>query len=180
MTTGPYPGTAIPELTKDQIKNIFLELDYQLNSVTLNALTHRMYTGVVAVTLWAIASREKPQNNRRLHFLVLTILILHLLGIVTLYGEWSITVSVFITNNGSFWMAFNHVNGTPTIAWIIGMTAILSTILADVVPDEALDMALLDCLGSVMVCCAHFYSLHYLGVSRGIVSYYNNVEDTLP
>ncbi len=40
MTAAPYPGTAIPELTEDQIKNIFLELDEQLNSVTLSALTH--------------------------------------------------------------------------------------------------------------------------------------------
>ncbi len=39
MTAAPYPGTAIPELTEDQIKSIFLELDYQLHSVMLNALT---------------------------------------------------------------------------------------------------------------------------------------------
>ncbi|PBK93694.1 hypothetical protein ARMGADRAFT_1012512 [Armillaria gallica] len=54
MTAAPYPGTAIPELTEDQIKSIFLELDYQLHSLMLNALTRGIYTGVVAVTLWAI------------------------------------------------------------------------------------------------------------------------------
>ncbi len=40
MTAAPYPETAIPELAEDQIKNIFLELDEQLNSVTLIAFTH--------------------------------------------------------------------------------------------------------------------------------------------
>ncbi len=62
---------------------------------------------------------------------MLTILVLYLLAIVGLYGEWSIAVSVFITNNRSFWMAFKYIDGTPIVAWVIGITAILSTILAD-------------------------------------------------
>ncbi len=40
MTAAPYPGTAIPELTEDQIKSMFFNLDEQLNTVTLQALTH--------------------------------------------------------------------------------------------------------------------------------------------
>ncbi len=39
-----------------------------------------------------------------------------------------------------------------------------------VLPDKALDMALLDCLGPVMARCAHSNSLHYLGGEYVIIS----------
>ncbi|PBK93689.1 hypothetical protein ARMGADRAFT_1079979 [Armillaria gallica] len=177
MTAAAYPGTAIPELTENQIKSMFLVLDKHLNTVTLYALTHGMYTGVVAVTLWAIASREKPQYNRRLYFLGLTIVVLYLLAVVDLYCEWSITVSIFITNNRSFWMAFKYTDDTPIVAWVIEMTAILSTILADgtliwrcwTVWGRSWRVVLIPIICTTLA-----------AISRGIVSYYNNVEDTPP
>ncbi len=62
---------------------------------------------------------------------MLTILVLYLLATVGLYGYWSITVLMFITNNKTFWMAFNSSDGTLVLAWVVGIAAILSTILAD-------------------------------------------------
>ncbi|PBK76281.1 hypothetical protein ARMSODRAFT_1078465 [Armillaria solidipes] len=177
MTAAPYPATAIPELTENQIKSMFLNLDEQLNTVTLQALTHGIYTGVVAVTLWAVASREKPQNNRRPYFLVLTILVLYLLATVGLYGLWSITVLMFITNNKTFWMAFKSADGTPVLVWVIGITAILSTILADVtliwrcwtVWGRSWRVVLIPILCTTSA-----------AIGRGIVTYYDNIEDTPP
>ncbi|SJL13578.1 uncharacterized protein ARMOST_17023 [Armillaria ostoyae] len=177
MTAAAYPGTAIPELTESQIKSMFLVLDEQLNTVTLHALTHGMYTGVVAVTLWAVASREKPQNNRRPYFLVLTILVLYLLATIGLYGEWSITVSMFITNNKTFWMAFKSSDGPLVLLWVMGITAILSAILADatliwrcwIVWGRSWRVVLIPILCTTLA-----------AISRGIVTYYDNVEHTPP
>ncbi|KAK0466528.1 hypothetical protein IW261DRAFT_1426872 [Armillaria novae-zelandiae] len=55
MTTRTYPATAIPELTDSQIKDIVANLDMSLNNTILGALLYGIYTGVVAITLWAVA-----------------------------------------------------------------------------------------------------------------------------
>ncbi len=40
MTVRTYPGTAIPELTDNQIKDIFADLDANLNDVMLDAFLY--------------------------------------------------------------------------------------------------------------------------------------------
>ncbi|PBK93693.1 hypothetical protein ARMGADRAFT_132649 [Armillaria gallica] len=84
---------------------------------------------------------------------------------------------MFITNNRSFWMAFQCTDGTPIAAWVIGITAILSTILADgtliwrcwTVWGRSWRVALIPILCTTLA-----------AISRGIVSYYDNIEDTPP
>ncbi|KAK0431006.1 hypothetical protein EV421DRAFT_2041508 [Armillaria borealis] len=117
-----YPGIDIPELTDSQIKAIFLDREAQLNDAMLAALTHGFYTGVVVVTLWAIASRENRHDSRSPRFLVFVILLLYLLATLNLYHGWAQEISnYFIITNGK----------NIPITLTMGIDAILSTILAD-------------------------------------------------
>ncbi|PBK90569.1 hypothetical protein ARMGADRAFT_1166899 [Armillaria gallica] len=128
MIAATYPGTVVPNLSDGQIKDIFLNLDSEFNRVMLHASLHGIYTGVMAVTLWAsIASKRKTQNNR--HLLVL-ILLLYLLATVGLYYDWTIVCSIFIKNDKTFWTAYEFSPGAP-ITLTGGIDAILSTLLAD-------------------------------------------------
>ncbi|SJL13954.1 uncharacterized protein ARMOST_17405 [Armillaria ostoyae] len=82
MATITHPRTATPELTDSEIEAIFVNLDAVFNSIMLNAFLHGLYTRVVAVTLWAVASRNNCQDYRRPHFLVFTILLLYIVATV--------------------------------------------------------------------------------------------------
>ncbi|PBK62444.1 hypothetical protein ARMSODRAFT_980714 [Armillaria solidipes] len=159
MIARTYPGTDIPELTDNQIKDIFRHLDVQFNEAMIRAGGH--------------ASRNNFQSPGRPRFLIFIILLLYLLAIFTLYNGWAVEIAhTTIPNGRSFWTASKYIPGTP-ILWTSGIVAILSTILADAtlawnsifvfcgfLAYGWLDMAVLDCLGAIM---AHF--------SRGIVAY---------
>ncbi|PBK62469.1 hypothetical protein ARMSODRAFT_1024882 [Armillaria solidipes] len=125
-----YLGTATPELTDSQIKAIFANLDVVFNDIMLNAFFHGIYTGVVAVTLWAVASRNNYQDHRRSHILVFTILILYILATVDFCCVWANVILTFITDGESFWTAYSAIPKT----WMLleqGINALLSTVLAD-------------------------------------------------
>ncbi|KAK0481137.1 hypothetical protein EDD18DRAFT_1363230 [Armillaria luteobubalina] len=130
MTTVTYLGTAIPELTDGQVKAIFANLDVAFNNILLDAFYHGIYTGVVAVSLWAVVSRNNFRNDRRSHILVLVILILYILATVGFSYEWADVGLTFITDGESFWTAYN---ATPSISMELstGIMAILSTVVAD-------------------------------------------------
>ncbi|SJL13967.1 uncharacterized protein ARMOST_17419 [Armillaria ostoyae] len=125
-----YLGTATPELTDSQIKAIFANLDVGFNDVMLNAFFHGIYTGVVAVTLWAVASRNNYQDHRRLHILVFIILILYILATIGFRFVWAASILTFITDGESFWTAYSAIPKTSTILEQ-GINGILSMVLAD-------------------------------------------------
>ncbi|PBK62478.1 hypothetical protein ARMSODRAFT_1061454 [Armillaria solidipes] len=115
MTGRQHLGTPTPELTDSEIKEIYVALDTEFNGVVLTASLYvsqffeGIYTGVVAVTLWAVASRKNCQNDRRSHFLVVIILLLYLLSGFNLYTEWAEGILNFITNGESFWVAYTFI-----------------------------------------------------------------------
>ncbi|KAK0433267.1 hypothetical protein EV421DRAFT_1441565 [Armillaria borealis] len=103
----------------------------QFNDAMIRAGGHGIYTGVVAVTLWAVASRNSIQSPGRPHFLILVILLLYIFETFSLYYGWALEIAYTTLPNGeSFWTAFEYTPGTP-IFLTLGIVAILSTILAD-------------------------------------------------
>ncbi|KAK0460767.1 hypothetical protein IW261DRAFT_1533208 [Armillaria novae-zelandiae] len=91
-----------------------------------------IYTGIVAVTLWAVASRNTRENRRRPHFLVAIILLLYLLAVLNLHGEWAMCISVFTTLPWkSVWETYNLSNVSSPVALPVTISGILSTVLAD-------------------------------------------------
>ncbi|PBK90390.1 hypothetical protein ARMGADRAFT_1082671 [Armillaria gallica] len=159
-----YLGTAVPELTDSQIKDIFVNRDTYSNRVMLAALLYGIYTGVVAVTLWAVASRNSDQTYRKPHFLVFIILLLHILTAGGLYYEWAGDVSIFITHGTNFWIGYISTSGPPMLL-AGGIIAILSTNLAD----ATLIWRCWIVWGRSWRVVVHKPNL----ASRGIVAYYN-------
>ncbi|KAK0493429.1 hypothetical protein EDD18DRAFT_1108207 [Armillaria luteobubalina] len=103
MATETYPAAAIPELTDSQIKNIFADLDNILNRAILSALLYGIYTGIVAVTLWAV--------------------------VLNLHGEWAMCISVFTTLPWkSVWETYSLSNMSAPVALTVAISGILSTI----------------------------------------------------
>ncbi|KAK0221111.1 hypothetical protein EDD85DRAFT_983343 [Armillaria nabsnona] len=125
----------MPELTNSEIKAIFVSLDGQLNQAILNALLHGIHTGVVAVTLWTVASRNNCRNYRRPHFLIVTILLLYCLATYNLYYGWGVVVKLnFIDTNGeSFLEAYQYSPVATPLLLTQGIDALLSTVLADAI-----------------------------------------------
>ncbi|KAK0467477.1 hypothetical protein IW261DRAFT_1426574 [Armillaria novae-zelandiae] len=127
------------------------------------------------------------------------ILLLYILAALDPCIGWAAEIVYTTFPNGeSFWTAFEYNPGAP-IFLAQGIDAILSTILADTtlawslisalefLTYEWLDMAVLDCLGTIMARCASADSFHCLGssssanvntVSRGIVAYYSTFGHT--
>ncbi|KAK0221181.1 hypothetical protein EDD85DRAFT_862147 [Armillaria nabsnona] len=142
-------GTAIAEITDSQVKDMLGGVDEGFNQAMINALTHGignqictkvqatnlsegMYTGVVVVALWAIASRNISQNYRTPHFLVVIILLLYFLTTCSLYHDWAATISCLISpqRKGS-WEIYQSGHPSTSILLALGIDAILSTVLAD-------------------------------------------------
>ncbi|PBK90383.1 hypothetical protein ARMGADRAFT_1014557 [Armillaria gallica] len=130
MTARTYSRTVGPEPTDSQIKDIIVPRDTELNRTILAALLYGIYTGVIVVTLWAVASRYHNQNYRRPHFLVSIIILLYILAVFGLYYEWA-GGTLSITNGTNPWI--EHTSSlSPPILLTGGISAILSTNLADV------------------------------------------------
>ncbi|KAK0221109.1 hypothetical protein EDD85DRAFT_1028369 [Armillaria nabsnona] len=119
------------ELTGSEIKAIFVQLDAQFNVVMLSALTRGIHTGVVAVTLWTVASRNSSQSYRWPHFLIVIILLLYLLAVFDFYDEWAASLSFFVVTGKSFLEAYQCYRISTPITLTVGIDAILSTVLAD-------------------------------------------------
>ncbi|KAK0433291.1 hypothetical protein EV421DRAFT_1845898 [Armillaria borealis] len=119
------------ELTDSEIKAIFVALDTEFNVVMLNALTHGIHTGVVAVTLWTVASRKKDGNYRRPRFFCGIIILLYLLAAFNFYCQWVVEASYFGVTGKSFAEAYQSYRTGIAIPLAQGIDAILSTVLAD-------------------------------------------------
>ncbi|PBK90512.1 hypothetical protein ARMGADRAFT_1111877 [Armillaria gallica] len=116
----------------------------------IRAGVHGIYTGVVAVTLWAVglyfsflsdahpslrllslASINNFQSPGRPLFLIFIILLLYILAMFNLYKGWAVEIAYTTLPNGeSFWTAFEYNPGTPFFL-ALGIDAMLSAILAD-------------------------------------------------
>ncbi|PBK90545.1 hypothetical protein ARMGADRAFT_1082801 [Armillaria gallica] len=132
MIARMYRKAAVPELTDSQIKEVFFKLDTCFNDISVTVF-EGIYTGVVAVTLWAVVSRNNCQDYRRPHFLVFIILVLYLTAAFNLYGEWVLNILYFTTPKWKYsWEAAEPIpdNSTPVIL-TRDVIAILSTVLAD-------------------------------------------------
>ncbi|KAK0479423.1 hypothetical protein EDD18DRAFT_1440791 [Armillaria luteobubalina] len=153
MAAGTYPDTAIPELTDSQIKDIVTNLDAGLNDAILSALLYGIYTGVVAVTLWAV-------------------------GFDSLYSGWATSITAFTT---LAWKSVSETyslsNSPPPVLLAGGVLSILSTVLVDAtlvydsIPFARFyihntdDLRLISSTGHT--------------VSRGIVAYYDSLGSPL-
>ncbi|KAK0479418.1 hypothetical protein EDD18DRAFT_847181 [Armillaria luteobubalina] len=130
-----YAGTvSTTELIDTKVKDILLSVDTQINKVMLNALMHGIHTGIVAVTLWTAATRGSNQNYRRpRRIFIFIVLALYFLATCNLYGGWAENVLYFSTSGKCLWEGYKSkcTQGTPTLL-TVGISAILSTVLADV------------------------------------------------
>ncbi|KAK0196272.1 hypothetical protein F5146DRAFT_1176589 [Armillaria mellea] len=167
-----YSGIPIPELTDSEINDILADLDLDVNDTILNALLYGIYTGVVAVTLWAVASGNKSENRKRPRFLIAGILALYLLTGYNLYRGWVGCLENFTTLAWkSVWEIFYFISSPTPIVVVADVTAILSAVLADAI---------------LIWRCWIVWSRSWLVVivpiacttlsiaSRGIVAYYNS------
>ncbi|PBK67626.1 hypothetical protein ARMSODRAFT_319538 [Armillaria solidipes] len=122
--------TDIPsDLTDDGKAFLFQNLDAQLNSAILYALLHGLYTGILAVTLWNIFINKCWPIRRAM---VYVIILLHALITIGVAATWSSIHSAFIANGQSFWTVYLKLASASQAAyWEVGITASMSTILAD-------------------------------------------------
>ncbi|KAK0221178.1 hypothetical protein EDD85DRAFT_263324 [Armillaria nabsnona] len=91
-----------------------------------------IYIGVVAVTLWTVASRNKSQSSRRPCFVVFIIVLLFFQATLNFYNQWTLGLRYFITTNGkTFWETFEYNNLPTPVTLTTGIGATLSTVLVD-------------------------------------------------
>ncbi|SJL18476.1 uncharacterized protein ARMOST_22065 [Armillaria ostoyae] len=115
------------DLTDDEKAFIFLVLDTELNSLILYALLHGIYTGILASTLWNIFI-NKCWPIRRV--MVVVIILLHALTTINFSATWSFMRSSFIDHGQSLWTVSRNPPAFATF-WEVGISAFISTILAD-------------------------------------------------
>ncbi|SJL11382.1 uncharacterized protein ARMOST_14785 [Armillaria ostoyae] len=117
------------DLTDTNKAIIFQQLDAHLNSITLEALLHGMYTGILAVTLWNIFINKCWWIRRAL---VVIIILIHGLTTIGFAANWSYMHTVFIENGKSFWTAYlTLTNGAQAAVLTADITSTMSTITAD-------------------------------------------------
>ncbi|KAK0468874.1 hypothetical protein IW261DRAFT_1517300 [Armillaria novae-zelandiae] len=177
MTAGTYPATVtIPELTDSQIKDIVTNMDIGVNTIILDAFLYGIYTGVVAVTLCAVASRNNGMNHRRSHLFVAIILLLYLLEGFGLFNNWVLCITVYTTLAWtSVWETFILSNDSiPTaVALATRVTESLSSVLADTTMIWRcwIVWGRSWCVVLVPIACTTLAT-----ASRGIVAYYGYFE----
>ncbi|KAG7439753.1 uncharacterized protein BT62DRAFT_1013564 [Guyanagaster necrorhizus] len=145
--------TPPPNLSQDERRDIFDELDQNLNRIILGALLHGLYTGIITVTLWTIFSPRKRSHNT---FLRITIIMLYILLTISFT-----TQCVFIWAH--VWKA-NYLVG--------GITGGISTFIVDITIPRGYDILIQKCnlrsdrvLGEEMdasgdLSCLYFISMH--------------------
>ncbi|KAK0454038.1 uncharacterized protein EV420DRAFT_1696592 [Desarmillaria tabescens] len=116
------------DLTDDDKAYCFQLLDANLNSQILYALLHGVYTGVLAITLWNIFINNCWRTRRAL---IIVIVLLYALITINVAASWSDIYSAFIENGQSFWTVYLRLYGWDAAYWETGISALISTILAD-------------------------------------------------
>ncbi|KAK0192229.1 hypothetical protein F5146DRAFT_999457 [Armillaria mellea] len=122
--------TDIPsDHTDDENAYMLQFLDATLNSEILYALLYGIYTGIFAVSLWTIFI-NKCQTIRKTT-VIITVLLYALISI-NFVVNWYWTQVAFIKNGQNLWTIASIFYGNDTAtAWIMDITASISTILAD-------------------------------------------------
>ncbi|PBK82511.1 hypothetical protein ARMGADRAFT_1090215 [Armillaria gallica] len=129
----------IPDLTTEDMKAIFENMDVYLNQILLEAFLDGVYTGILAIALWSIFSPKRFQAERRKTMMVLATISLYILETITLSVHWWLVNYAFIKSGQNFWDVFlglQHMGSSflqlllPLVVEICGMTA---TIIADTI-----------------------------------------------
>ncbi|KAG7442240.1 uncharacterized protein BT62DRAFT_996787 [Guyanagaster necrorhizus] len=123
-----------PDLTDDDIHAIFESLDVYLNTTILQALTHRLYTGILIVTFWSIFRSTKNSTVGRC-IMVLAISSLYVLASVALGEVWAFTHHAFIDEGQNCYTVYSELNGFSPMSTqatlAAGITSCISTVIAD-------------------------------------------------
>ncbi|KAK0492384.1 hypothetical protein EDD18DRAFT_1358050 [Armillaria luteobubalina] len=120
-----------PNLSQDEKSFIFEVLDISLNNLLLNAFLHGLYTGIVAVTLWAISTST---NQGR--FPTTIILMLYCISTITFVLTWGFLSCAFIEHGYNYYSVLTApmVDSPWHAAWDLvgGISGGISTLLVDV------------------------------------------------
>ncbi|PBK82547.1 hypothetical protein ARMGADRAFT_1140906 [Armillaria gallica] len=127
----------IPDLTSEDIKAIFKDMDVYLNRVLLEAFLDGVYTGILAIALWNIFYHKHFQVERRKIIMVLAIIFLYITDIIGLSVHWWIVNYAFIKNGWTFWDVFLGSQSVGTsflrIVLVVEITGTISMIIADTI-----------------------------------------------
>ncbi|KAK0496165.1 hypothetical protein EDD18DRAFT_233132 [Armillaria luteobubalina] len=134
------------DLSSSDIAAVFQYLDAQLNTEIVYALLYGLnsrlglllshpslhlgiYTGIVAVTLWSIFTRESRSIGRRV--MVVIIVLLFIVTTINFGLNWSYISSAFIGNGQSFWSEYSVLVFSENLYLGMGITGAINTIFAD-------------------------------------------------
>ncbi|KAK0480797.1 hypothetical protein IW261DRAFT_1143475 [Armillaria novae-zelandiae] len=134
------------DLTGSDLAAAFQYLDAQLNTQIVYAFLYGLYThlglllshpslhlgiytGIVAVTLWSIFTRESRSIGRRV--MVVIIVLLFIVTTINFGFNWFYISSAFIDNGQSFWSTYSVLVFSGNIYLGMGITGAINTILAD-------------------------------------------------
>ncbi|KAK0225016.1 hypothetical protein EDD85DRAFT_795251 [Armillaria nabsnona] len=112
-------------------------LEPLFNATLLEVFFHGIYTCILAVTLWAIASNKERRTKARTA-MVLIIVILYMFTSIYMAIEWSFTQYAFVKNGETFvttWNALTSGTSTPWLVfrWSSGIMSGLTTSIADAI-----------------------------------------------
>ncbi|KAK0449024.1 uncharacterized protein EV420DRAFT_1565518 [Desarmillaria tabescens] len=126
--------TEIPQLTGSERALVFEVLDALLNSATLLAFMHGMYTCILAGTLWIIFASQRSTNAGRRTMIILVIAIYFLTTII-FASNWFLQRNASITHGENFWTTFLLYDSPNRVEEIMiclrGIPAGIATLLAD-------------------------------------------------
>ncbi|KAK0477150.1 hypothetical protein EDD18DRAFT_1114800 [Armillaria luteobubalina] len=126
--------TEIPDLSQAEIQAIFQANDMYLNTLLLEVFC-RIYTGIIAITMWTVFSAKDTNQGLASHAIVFVILCLYGLDILSTAFYWSFYQWAFIDNGWNFWTCFViSVTLSPEhdrIAWVTSASGLISTLTAD-------------------------------------------------
>ncbi|KAK0210033.1 hypothetical protein DFS33DRAFT_1401797 [Desarmillaria ectypa] len=105
-------------------------------SVPLGAFFHGIYTCILAVALWAIASNKERRTKAR-NAMVFIIVFLYISTTIFVAVDWSFTQYTFIKNGETVATTIQAATSTSSpwliLHWVSGLTSGLNTIIADAI-----------------------------------------------
>ncbi|PBK94191.1 hypothetical protein ARMGADRAFT_1029348 [Armillaria gallica] len=116
----------IPDLTSQDIKAIFENMDVYLNQILLKAFLD--------------VSLKRFQAERRKILMVLAIIFLYVLDIISLSVRWWLVNNAFIKNGWNFWEVFLGLQNMGSSFLQILLTAEISGIVATMIADAIMVM----------------------------------------
>ncbi|KAK0481118.1 hypothetical protein EDD18DRAFT_1363214 [Armillaria luteobubalina] len=132
-TTITRNSTILQNPSDDHADEMFHALDVQLNSMMVEALTHGIYTGLIAFALWTVVSSKRQHDYRGPYSICLMIVLLYLLTTIGFSINWAANARIFTVNGQNFSTVFRAYNNPfpSRVYLVVGITAGVSTILTD-------------------------------------------------